>query len=247
MGSEMPTVLLTGAAGHIGRTFYEASRGRYRFVLTDLVQADYDLEPGDTFEQVDLTRPGAAAPLAARADVIVHMAAESDETSAFDDLLGPNIILTTLLLEAAAQAGVSRFVYASSLHAVHGYSDDQPVADGMPVRPTSAYGATKCYCEALCSCYADTTGLSVVALRIGDFEECGSLEIRNAFDCSAWISPRDLVQLINCAIEAPDIRFFIAHGVSNNRVKRLDLAETRHVLGYEPEDDAFELFDVWRR
>ena len=246
MVPEMTRILLTGAAGHIGRTFYEASRGRYRFVLTDLAPLPYEIAATDTFEATDLATPGAAAALAGRVDVIVHLAAESDETSAFEALLEPNIVATTLLLDAAARSGVSRFVYASSLHAVHGYPDDRPVAEGLPVRPTNVYGATKCYCEALCSCYAETTDLSVVVLRIGDFEEYGSDEIRNAFDCSAWISPRDIAQLIRCSIEAPDVRFFIGHGVSNNRIKRLDLAETRRVLGYEPQDDAFEHFDVWR-
>ncbi len=246
MGSETPIVLLTGAAGHIGRTFYEASRGRYRFVLTDLLPLDYDIEPADTYSQADLSKPGAAAALTDQADVIVHLAAEADETSGFEDLLAPNIVATTLLLDAAAASGVSRVVYASSLHAVQGYPDDRPVADGLPVRPLNHYGATKCYGEALCACYAGTTGLSIVAARIGDFEEYESDEIENAFDCSAWISPRDIVQFLTCAIEARDIKYFIAHGVSNNRVKRLDLAETRRVLGYEPVDDAFEEFDVWR-
>ncbi len=242
----MINILLTGAAGHIGRTYYGAARGRYRFLLTDLVRPGFDIDAGDSFVQADLTAPDAAAPLVDNIDVIVHMAAESDETSTFDDLLEPNIVATTRLLDAAARSRVSRFVYASSLHAVHGYPDDRPVAEGLPVRPTNVYGATKCYGEALCRCYSETTGLSIVALRIGDFEEYGSEEIRDAFDCSAWISPRDIVQLIDCAIEAPDIGYFIAHGVSDNRCKRLDLTETRRVLGYEPQDDAFDCFDVWR-
>ncbi len=242
----MTTVLLTGAAGHIGRTFYAATRGRYRFVLTDRLPLDYDIEPPDTYEQADLTVRDAIPHLVRQVNVVVHMAAESDETSAFDDLLAPNIVATTWLLEAAARSGISRFVYASSLHAVQGYPDDRPVANGLPVRPTNFYGATKCYGESLCSCYADTANLSIVALRIGDFEEYGSEKIRDAFDCSAWISPKDIVQLIVRAIESRDISFFIAHGISNNRVKRLDLAETQRVLDYEPEDDAFEVFDVWR-
>ena len=31
------------------------------------------------------------------------------------------------------------------------------------------------------------------------------------------------------------------HGVSDNRFKRLDLAHTRALLGYQPRDDAAEL------
>ncbi|NNJ63948.1 MAG: NAD(P)-dependent oxidoreductase [Xanthomonadales bacterium] len=238
----MKSVLLTGAAGDIGRTFYQAARGRYRFVLTDRVEPGFVVDPTDRFEIADLSVPGAADPLVEAADVIVHLAAESDETKDFHDLLPANVLAATYLLEAAARARVSRFVFASSLHAVHGYPPDHCVRPEEPVRPVNHYGATKCYGEALCACHAYRDGLSTVVLRIGDFEPCGSGLIADAYDCSAWISPRDIVQLIIRAIETEGIGFFIAHGVSDNRIQRLDLAETRRVLGYQPEDDGFEVF-----
>ena len=238
----MRTVLLTGAAGDIGSTFYEAARDRYRFILCDRVRPDYTVGPQDAVEIVDLSVPGAANPLMGAADVVVHLAAEADETRSFDELLPANILATTYVVEAAARAHISRFVFASSLHAVHGYPADHCVGDGEPVRPVNAYGATKCYGEALCAVHALRDGLSTVVLRIGDFEPIGSPLIRNAFDCSAWISPRDIVDLISRSIDVKDIEFFIAHGVSNNHVKRLDLTETRRLLHYQPRDDGFEAF-----
>ena len=36
----------------------------------------------------------------------------------------------------------------------------------------------------------------------------------------------------------------MVHGVSNNRFKRLDIAATRELLGYAPQDDAFEVFQA---
>ena len=106
------------------------------------------------------------------------------------------------------------------------------------------YGVTKCYGETLCACYAARDDLSCIVLRIGDFEAYGSEGIENAYDCAAWISPADVVELISRSIDADKIDHFIAHGVSNNRIKRLDIAETRRVLGYEPADDAFEQFKL---
>ena len=238
----MITVLLTGAAGSIGRTFYEATRGSYRFILNDLIEPEYAVSPSDKVEMADLSVPVVSEKLTRAADVVVHLAAVSDETAKFDELLPANILATTYLLEAAVRSRCARFVYASSVHAVQGYPCDQKVGEGMPVRPSNLYGATKCYGEALCACYASGASLSTVALRIGDFEPYGSAKIANAYDCSAWISPKDVVQLIVRSIEAEGIDFFIAHGVSNNRIKRLDLSETRRVLGYRPQDDAFEEF-----
>jgi hypothetical protein len=52
----------------------------------------------------------------------------------------------------------------------------------------------------------------------------------------------DLTQLVTAAVEAQDdLLFGIFHGVSNNRWKRMDLTDTRAILGYDPQDDAFAL------
>ncbi len=235
-------MLLTGASGHIGRTFYEARRGSYRFVLSDLETPDYAVDPPDRFVRADLSVPGEANGLTRDADVVVHLAAEADELAGFDRLLPANVLATTYLFEAAARSRPERFVFASSVQVYDGYAAEQPLRADLPVRPTNLYGVTKCYGEALCACYAAENGLSCIAVRIGDFEPYGSAKIRDSFDCSAWVSPDDVVQLITRSIDAVDVDFFIAHGVSNNRVMRLDLEETRRVLGYQPVDDAFEEF-----
>ena len=51
-------------------------------------------------------------------------------------------------------------------------------------------------------------------------------------------------QLLMRCIETPGVSFAIVHGVSDNRFKFLDLTDTRQVLGYCPQDDAFQLFDT---
>jgi len=52
------------------------------------------------------------------------------------------------------------------------------------------------------------------------------------------------VHLIDCAIQADIQGSFVAHGISDNRFKRLDLTKTRKVLGYNPQDDAFATFPI---
>jgi uronate dehydrogenase len=58
----------------------------------------------------------------------------------------------------------------------------------------------------------------------------------------AFLSADDFNDLLVKCLETPNITFAIAHVISNNRFKRLDLTETRETLGYQPEADAFELF-----
>ncbi|HYX49895.1 MAG TPA: hypothetical protein VE843_09145, partial [Ktedonobacteraceae bacterium] len=75
-------------------------------------------------------------------------------------------------------------------------------------------------------------------------------EERSCLDsCARWIlggyvSERDLNQLLVRCIEAPDVRFAVYRAISNNRFKRLDLTSTRGLLGYAPQDDAFEIFQA---
>ena len=52
-------VLLTGACGRIGKTFFQASRERYRFTLTDRIEADFEVAAPHRFLRLDLTDPQA--------------------------------------------------------------------------------------------------------------------------------------------------------------------------------------------
>ncbi|MGY2293180.1 NAD-dependent epimerase/dehydratase family protein [Pseudomonas sp. SDO528_S397] len=236
-------LLLTGACGRIGKTFFEASKDRYRFTLTDRVAPAFALD-GHRFVQADLNDKDALVTLLEGIDVVVHLSGIPHASAAFDELLPNNILATTYLFEAAVAAGVKRLVFASSAQTIEGYPVDRQITPGMPVMPANLYGVSKCYGEALCGYYAAKTPLSTIALRIGAFEFPEAPDLNNARDLSAWLSPRDAVQLLQRSVEAEGVKHLIAHGISNNRFKRLDLSETTRVLGYQPVDDAFQQFEI---
>ncbi len=56
---------------------------------------------------------------------------------------------------------------------------------------------------------------------------------------SAWLSPRYCAELIGSAVEADDVRFLVANGVSANRHLAADLSAKIESLGYRPKDDAW--------
>lgn len=237
-------VLLTGACGRIGKTFFEASKDRYTFVLTDRIEPDFAVDVPHRFLRLDLADASAVGNALEGIDVIVHLAGIPHATASFDELLPNNILATTYLFEAAVAAGCKRLVFASSAQTTEGYPVDRQITPGMQVMPANLYGVSKCYGEALCGYYAAKRGLSTIALRIGAFEFPDRHELTNARDLSAWLSPRDAVQLLQRSVEVEGVQHLIAHGISNNRFKRLDLSETTRVLGYEPVDDAFQQFDI---
>jgi len=233
-------VLVTGAAGNIGAYFAEHSHQNYDLRLM-VHQLDQRAEALRRFGEVvtgELNDLARLKELCRDIDTVVHLAGEPDPGAAWASLLESNIVGTYNLLVAAKAAGCRRVIYASSIHAVSGYPADVQVKTTEPVNPGDLYGVTKCFGEALGRYMAEQEGLSVIALRIGAFQpieaarEEGSIEMLDAF-----VSQRDLNQLIERCIDVESITFAILHGLSDNRFKRLDISDARALVGYQPQDD----------
>ncbi len=244
--SSLRKVLITGAAGRIGQWLVQEFNGRYDLVLTDTnePQVRHDFP----FTQANLADLDALRRLCRGVDTIVHLAAEPFKDAPWENLWEPNVLGLYHVFQAAHEASCRRVVYASSINAVAGYPSDMQVHTALPPRPLNLYGATKVWGEAVASFYADQRGLSAICLRFGwvasrkDLEWPGLRERPQML--SMTLTYEDLARLVAASIDAPDhLRFGIYHGVSNNRWKRLDITDARRELGYEPQDDAFELIE----
>ncbi len=76
-----------------------------------------------------------------------------------------NIVGTIRLLQAAKDAGVQRFVFASSGGAIYGEPVEVPQTERHPVAPLSPYGCAKLSVEHYLHVYREVHGLPSVALR----------------------------------------------------------------------------------
>ena len=234
-------VLLTGAAGKIGSFFHDAYADAYNFLLTDIVEsAD---TKGAPFTRADLSDLDAIRPLFDDVDTVVHLGADPSMDAAWESLLPNNVIATYNVFESARLAGCRRVVFASSINAVLGYPLDQQVSTDQPVFPINLYGATKCWGEALARCYSAAHGLSALCLRFGAVQHRDSEWIHWDHQYVDIIQTLDdNARLIAAAIEADDdLLFGNFHGISDNRYKRLDMTDTKALLDYAPQDDAFEM------
>ena len=236
-------LLVTGANGKVGTAFVN-----YLDTIEfepELILADLELRE-DRSILLDVTDLEACQHACGNVDVVVHLAGIASPEAKFDAILSANIIGTQNIFEAALTAGVRRIVYASSAQAIEGYSLDTQVHANMQVRPKNLYGVSKAFGEALGAYYAFQTGLEVIAVRIGAFEYPDDWAVMNARDLSAWVEPNDLCHLLKLCIETDlgDEPYLIAHGIPNNRYKRLDLSETKTKLGYAPRGDAFKTWQV---
>jgi len=226
------TVLLTGAAGDIGSHL----RAPLREAASELRLSDVRPLEADAGNEVvipaELTDREAVARAAVGADAVVHLGGIPSERP-FGELVGPNVVGTQHVFEAARRAGTRRIVYASSNHATGMYASGHPLRGTEPVRPDSVYGVSKAFGEALGRLYVDKFGLEVVCLRIGSFAPRPHV----ARELSTWLSPPDCTRLVLAALTAPDVGFEVVYGVSANRRSWWD-PEPGLRIGYAPQDDA---------
>ena len=103
--------------------------------------------------------------------------------------------------------------------------------------------------EAHTSNLASGRKMGVVMVRIGaprdlDLATYEGTPDNYKRDLGAYISPRDITQLFQKAIEAPNIEnehgvpWQVVYGISNNTRAFWSLASARDALGYAPEDDS---------
>src|SRR5690606_24796603 len=156
-------------------------------------------------------------------DTVLHLAADASPDATWDNVRDLNITGTYNVFVAAKAAGCRRAIYASSIHAVSGYPADVQVKTSEPVNPGDLYGVSKCFGEALARYRAEQEGLSALVLRIGAFQPVDAAR-SNISMMDAWVSRRDLNQLIEDCIDVENLQFAILHGLSKNRFNRMDIS-----------------------
>ena len=175
-------VLVTGAAGFIGSHLCERLLGEGRHVVgVDNFDDFYDPQikrrniadclENENFELVEADirdRAAMGESVGSGIDVIVHLAARAGvRPSIAQPLLyaDVNVNGTTVLLEAAKEQRIGKFIFASS-SSVYGNNEKVPFSEDDNVDfPISPYAATKKAGELICHTYQHLYGMSVTCLR----------------------------------------------------------------------------------
>ena len=102
-------------------------------------------------------------------DVVIHLAARvhimhDTSTDPLQEFRRVNLHGTERLARQAAQAGVKRFVFISTVK-VHGEETERPYQENSPLAATDPYGISKAEAEAALRRIAHETGLEVVIVR----------------------------------------------------------------------------------
>jgi uronate dehydrogenase len=227
-----PRLLLTGAAGSLGRVLRPRLKAHCHTLRVSDISA---LEPAQAGEEVmpaALQDAQAVDKLLAGVDGVVHLGGVSVERP-FEEILPANIVGMYNLYEAARKNGTRRIVFASSNHVTGFYKQSETINPVMPVRPDGYYGLSKAFGENIARFYFDRYGMETVCLRIGS----SFPEPKDRRMLATWLSYDDLERLVIASLDSPVVGFSVIYGMSNNPVVWWDNASAKH-LGYQPKDSS---------
>ena len=199
------TWLVTGAAGFIGSHLAEnlLKLGQTVVGLDNFATGKREnLPAGIRFIEGDIRDLRTCAQACAQVDVVLHQAALGSVPRSIDDPIASsasNVSGFINMQVAARDAGVARFVYASS-SAVYGDHPALPKVEAITGRAVSPYGLTKQVNELYADVFDVCYGLKSIGLRY--FNVFGARQDPNGAYASvipAWIGAllRDQVPYIN--------------------------------------------------
>jgi len=155
MSKRFKRVMVTGGAGYVGSNLVpKLLAAGYQVAVLDLyiygdVFTNLASNPNLTEVKGDLRNPSDVQRALAGCDAVIHLACISNDPS-FDlnPDLGRSINYDCFrpLVKASKDAGVKRFIYASS-SSVYGIKNNTNVTEDLPLEPLTDYSKYKAMCE----------------------------------------------------------------------------------------------------
>ena len=175
---EEKTMLVTGGAGFIGSNFIHYILKKYSSIkIINLDKLTYagnldnlqDIEDDPRYEFIhgDIRDKKLVEETFSRADMVVHMAAETHvDRSIMDagEFVLTDVFGTFVLLEALRKSEVELFLHVST-DEVYGSRGEGFFKEGDPLNPSSPYAASKAGADRLAHSYVVTYGLPVIIIR----------------------------------------------------------------------------------
>ena len=170
--------VITGGAGFIGSHLLDRliRDGWEHVVVVDnlfrgrLVNINAHLSnPAVTFAQADIRDEATLRSIIAGADVVFHLAAQSNVIGAVTDIdysFSTNVVGTFNVLKVARDLGARRVVFTSSRE-VYGEAQYLPVDEGHPFNAKNSYGASKGAGEMYCRVF-NNQGMGVSVVRLSN-------------------------------------------------------------------------------
>jgi nucleoside-diphosphate-sugar epimerase len=168
-------ILVTGAAGRLGSAVASLFHDEgFDLLATDVVGAG---RVPYRFELADLLDHEAVSSLLERVDVVLHIGNHPGiGPRPPQQVFNENIAMNENIFQGAAEQGVTRIVFASTLQLVGSHVDGRtvnqapprpafPLSGDTPPAPGNVYALSKTVSETMLRYYADRCGIQCTALR----------------------------------------------------------------------------------
>ncbi|PYH77635.1 putative UDP-galactose 4-epimerase [Aspergillus uvarum CBS 121591] len=216
-------VAITGARGTVGREVVKAaSKAGHSTVQVDRTDTEYDGTPNSEMKTADTANDYQATLKAFQGcDAVIHLAAIPDPVDKGDDLVHNNNVNSAFNgFRAAAELGIKRVCYASSVNAIGLEYANRPLTfDYFPVdeeaesRPTDAYALAKDEAELQARAFTRWfPGMNIACMRIHAVSSRAEAQQghKDNWDTAAvkslwgWVSPQATARACLLAVEKSD-------------------------------------------
>lgn len=221
-------LLITSGGSRLAQSLAAGLKETYPIRLTDRVP----VRTGHEFVECALGHDSATNLAVRGVEAIVHVAEPPPEETP-----GQQIDFLTRctynLLWAAAEEGVPRVVFLSTLELMTGYDPNFTVSETWRSRPPAEPKAlAKHLGEYTSREFAREGRISVVVLRLGKVVRAEEVQ-GQPFD-PLWVEERDVVHAVSCALTAKLGKFQVFHIQPDSPRARFSVRRAKATLGYQP-------------
>lgn len=231
-------VLLTGAAGFVGRPTLDLLRQRHEVTAFDIRAIEGD---GDAIRADVLDYAAVETAMEGHDAVVNTIMAPNPSYGGNGPGFTTNVSGVYNLLEAARVHGIRRFVHTSSGAVHEGYSiPDVFLSNELyPLKASGAYGLSKLLQEELTRNFHERHGMSIAVIRPWGIIDSERMVTTDGTPVTGYswgtIDRRDVASSLVCAMEAEDIGYECFHVTATpGGYRATDSARSEARLGWKP-------------
>jgi UDP-glucose 4-epimerase len=161
-------ILVTGGSGFIGgHQVKKFAEHNYEVTNFDVMEPPYPLSPTMKYVKGDIFDPASLEKAVDSCDVVVHLVGLADSAVAQANPMKSfqlNVVSLQNVLDVCRKFGNKKIVFPSSA-AIYGITDDLPIKENFPLKPTLMYSWHKVLCEKMIQAYQKNYGIDYVILR----------------------------------------------------------------------------------